>query len=63
MVKKKVNEVNHRLKPLQDQIKKFKTEFEKTQTAYKAKVRLNRIHLRKIILCTRFCSSGNFSIK
>jgi len=58
MVKKKVNEVNHRLKPLQDQIKKFKTEFEKTQTAYKAKVRLN-----KIILCARFCSSGNFSIK
>jgi len=50
MVKKKVNEVNHRLKPLQDQIKKFKTEFEKTQTAYKAKVRLNKIYLRKIIL-------------
>jgi len=35
--RKKVSEVNHRLKPLQDQIKKWKTEFDKTQTTYKAK--------------------------
>ena len=39
LVKKKVNEVNHRLKPLQDQIKKWKAELEKAQTAYKTKVR------------------------
>ena len=39
IVKKKVNEVNHRLKPLQDQIKKWKTELDKTQATYKSKVR------------------------
>jgi peptidoglycan hydrolase CwlO-like protein len=39
IVKKKVSEVNHRLKPLQDQIRKWKTELDKTQTSYKSKVR------------------------
>ena len=39
LVKKKVGEVNHRLKPLQDQIKKWKNELDKTQTAFKSKVK------------------------
>jgi flagellar capping protein FliD len=41
IVKKKVSEVNHRLKPLQDQIRKWKTELDKTQTSYKSKVNLS----------------------
>lgn len=39
IVKKKVGEINQRLKPLQDQIKKSKTEFDKAQTAHKSKVK------------------------
>ncbi|CAF1014819.1 unnamed protein product [Rotaria sp. Silwood1] len=37
IVKKKVDEINHRLKPLQDQIKKSKTELDKTHAAFKSK--------------------------
>lgn len=40
MVKKKVTEINHRLKPLQDQIKKCKIELDKNQTAFKSKVKI-----------------------
>lgn len=36
-VKKKVNEINHRLKPLQDQIRKWKTDLDKNQNTYKSK--------------------------
>ncbi|UJR30262.1 hypothetical protein I4U23_017800 [Adineta vaga] len=41
-VKNKVNEVHLRLKPLQDQIKKFKTEFDKAQTSYRSKNKLTK---------------------
>ena len=43
-VKKRIEDVQIRLKPLQDQIKKWKNQLDKCQTAYKAKVR--RIMIR-----------------
>ncbi len=50
IVKKKVSEVNHRLKPLQDQIKKWKTELDKTQTTYKTKVEILLKILQKYLI-------------
>lgn len=38
IVKKKVNEVAERIKPIQDQVKKSKSEFDKVQTSFKSKV-------------------------
>ena len=39
VVKKKATEVTDRLKPIQDQVKKTKIEFDKVQNAFKSKVK------------------------
>lgn len=62
-MKKKIEEINQRLKPLQDQVKKTKTDFEKCHTNYKAKVKSLRIRSTKVKIVVSFQYKENLEMK